>query len=174
MFYYQKGNIGTSTPWHRPSIDSFNNWLNVWRNSPGLKNYDVFLVGGFCQHYCLGKEIATWDVDIILMGEVKNKPHLKNILNQAVKLGFDNRLLIDIAWRGGLPGDTIWSRDKIINYTYIRKQTNTENWMIEVSETSTIETLINGLYKCTLNDTLSAESKFKDKKYELNYKKLEL
>ena len=119
-------------------------------------------------------EIDLWDVDIILMGEVKNKPHLKNILNQAVKLGFDNRLLIDIAWRGGLPGDTIWSRDKIINYAYIRKQTNTENWMIEVSETSTIETLIDGLYKCTLNDTLSAETKFKDKNYELNYKKLEL
>ena len=39
-----------------------------------------------------------WDVDIVLMGTLKNPKRLKHIMDEAIRIGFEKQLLIDVMW----------------------------------------------------------------------------
>lgn len=171
MFYYKVGDIHTTTPWGRPTKSRFNKWLLEWSELKGVKQYQVYLTGAFCQKYFLDEKISTWDIDLILMGDTTNYPELKNILDKAVEIGFKYRLLIDAFWRDHLPENNVWSQEKIITYTTILKKTPDEYTAYSVS--GNIQELIPGLYKVK-HSNKNAMSKFKTKNYNLPYKKLEL
>ena len=170
MFYYQKGDISTTISWNEPSPLAFNQWLEEWSQTSGVKEYEVFLVGAFCQTYFLNKDISTWDIDITLMGKIQDYSMLKNILDKAVGIGFKHKLLIDIFWRDHLPKVNLLSQKKVITYTSILKQSLNHNW--EEPVYGEITELIPGLYEVN-HSSERAYNKFKTKNYTLNYKKLE-
>ena len=171
MIYYQKGDISTTTPWNRPTPLIFNQWLEEWSQIPGIKEYKIFLVGAFCQNYFLNKNIETWDIDIILMGEIQDYSILKNILDKAVEIGFKHKLLIDIFWRNHLLLElNLLSQEKVITYTSVIKQSPNDSW--EQPVYGDIVELIPGLYKVKHNSK-KAYNKFISKNYTLNYKKIE-
>lgn len=170
MFYYQKGDISTTIPWEKPSIFTFNKWLKEWSFTPGINEYEIFLAGAFCQNYYLNENIDTWDIDLILIGKIQNYFTLKNILNEAIRIGFKHNLLIDIFWRDHLPEDNLWSQEKVITYTSVIKQSPNDFWNQPVH--GQITKLIPGLYKVK-HSSERAYNKFISKNYTLNYKKIE-
>ena len=187
VFYYRKGDVSTDIPWKRPSKISFNKWLNEWSKINGINKYDLYLVGAFCQNYFLNKNLKTWDIDITLLKK-SNKTNidfieLKNILDEAIKIGFEKKLLIDIkcSLSGFEPfGKGVVYKFKpistyIINYKtidIITDQCRNEN----LAQSNITEELIPGLYKVVKDTNASADNwkKFKSKNYELPYCKLEM
>lgn len=171
MFYYQKGDISTTIPWNRPTPLIFNQWLEEWSQIPGVKEYKVFLTGAFCQNYFLNENIETWDVDMILIGELQYYSILKNILDKAVEIGFKHKILIDIFWRDKLPEVNVFSQKKVITYTSIIKQSPDDSW--EEPVYGDITELIPGLFQVD-HSSERAYNKFITKKYTLSYKELNL
>ena len=170
MFYYQKGDISTNIPWVKPSPLAFNQWLEEWLQTQGIGDYKIFLTGAFCQNYFLNKNIDTWDIDIILIGKIQKYNVLKNILDEAVKIGFKHNLLIDVFWRDKLPEVNLFSQEKVITYTSVTKQSLNDTWEHPVY--GEITQLIPGLYRVKHNSK-NAYDKFIFKNYALNYKKIE-
>jgi len=172
MFYYKKGSIIHTRPWNRPTSEVFNQWLNEWSKLEGLSSYDVYLSGAFCQNYFLNKNLETWDIDLSLYsGPVQEKDYkvLKNLLNQAVIIGFKYDLLIDIFWRNQIPLDEKFADRSIKTYTEITKKTDCEDWI--QGQSCPFKQLIPGLYYYYLDST-RAYNKYKNKNYEICSKKL--
>jgi hypothetical protein len=98
MFYFRAGNIETRTPWNEPTMMAFKSWWGQLKKATNLDDYKVYLVGSFAEKV-YGANIKTNDIDIILRGEIKSYPNLKDVLDKAMILGFQNKLLIDIKWQ---------------------------------------------------------------------------
>lgn len=97
MFYFKIGDIETTTPWEVPRKDRFIGWWNSFNKEVDLSDYKCYLVGSFAENM-YGANIPTMDVDIVLRNEVKCYRSLKNILDTAMVLGFQNKIFIDIKW----------------------------------------------------------------------------
>ena len=171
MFYYKRGDIEVTDPWERPNNINFESFLKDFKKIKGIENYQVYLVGAFCENYYLGTQRETWDVDLILIGEIKDYLKLKNILNRAMKIGFKHNILIDIAWRNILPNLNLFPQEKIITYTDAIQYTSETEWSQTVE--GEIKELLLGLYHVKFNPS-KAYDKFINKKYILPYKKLKL
>ena len=171
MFYYKRGDIEVTDPWGRPNNINFESFLKDFKKIKGIEDYQVYLVGAFCENYYLNTQRETWDVDLILIGKIKNHLELKNILNKAMEIGFKYNLLIDIAWRSNLPNLNLFSQEKVITYTNAIQHTLETEWSQVVE--GEIKELLSGLYYVKFNPD-KAYNKFINKKYTLPYKKLEL
>ena len=132
MFYYRAGDVSTTIGWLRPTKKSFNLWFDEWRTTVKLSNYNVYLTGGFCEKCFTNEERETWDVDIVLapveISDVKYD-ELKNILDQAMYIGFKHRLFIDIWYNAKAPYDFSSNKENI---------DNPSNSIINYSETQMI------------------------------------
>jgi len=171
MFYYKRGDIEVTNPWERPNNINFESFLRDFKKIKGIEDYQVYLVGAFCENYYLGTQNETWDVDLILIGEIKDHIKLKNILNKTMEIGFKHSLLIDIAWRSNLPNSSLFSQEKVITYTDAIQHTIDTKWSQVVE--GEIKELLSGLYYIKFNPD-KAYNKFINKNYTLPYKKLEL
>lgn len=119
MFYFRAGNIETRTPWNEPTMMAFKSWWGQLKKATNLDDYKVYLVGSFAEKV-YGANIKTNDIDIILRGEIKSYPNLKDVLDKAMILGFQNKLLIDIKWQN----QNLYQEQ----FSYKKKvSTNTEN-----------------------------------------------
>jgi hypothetical protein len=170
MFYYKRGDIEITDPWERPNNINFESFLNDFKKIKGIKDYQVYLVGAFCENYYLNTERETWDVDLILIGEIKDYLKLKNILNRAMKIGFKHSLLVDISWRSSLPNLNLFSQEKVITYTNAEQYTLETEWKQSVE--GEIKEILSGLYYVKFNP-IKAYNKFISKNYTLSYKKIE-
>lgn len=152
---------------NKPSIEVFNEWLDEWSKTTGISKYNVYLTGAFCQNYFFGKTIDTDDVDVTL--ELKSETdvdyyELKNILEQAIEIGLQKNLSIDIY----VVEDPFKFTDKIITVGKdLTKRSDTELW----NENANISELIPGLYEIT-EDSKDAYNKYLSKDYEVLSKKL--
>lgn len=92
-FDYKTSQCETTVPWFRP--DPYN--LSLWRNElfSKIKNFEdhkLWLTGASIEG------LPTWDVDIIVTGQLKSESKLQEIIKTMVDLGFKHRLLIDPWW----------------------------------------------------------------------------
>ena len=134
-FYYRRGEIETIEPWHSPTIQNFDNWLDEWIKSVDLTGFSVFLGGSFSRPYWQSKNegvenpfIDTWDVDIIITGP-EDYVRLRKILNEASRIGFKHLLLIDASWDDMLYDDPAYKT----NPTQ-RKKIRTNRDVLKISE----------------------------------------
>ena len=166
-FYYSRGDISTNIPWVQPSIDTFHKWLNKWSRTPHVNDYSVYLTGGFCQNYFYNRTLDTWDIDVILKADPKvdiNYSNLKNILGQGIKIGFENRLLIDIYLVGEIPTEEKFSWKKVLYGRTIVKQTPFESWQEDLN--GRITELIPGLYQ-SIKNPIKQYNKYISKGYDV-------
>ena len=170
MFYYKRGDIEVTDPWKRQSKESFESFLIDFQQLKGIQNYQVYLVGAFCENYYLGTNRETWDVDLILRGDIQDYTELKDILNKSIEIGFKHNILIDIAWRNILPNLNLFPQEKIITYTNVEQYTLETEWKQSVE--GEIKEILSGLYYVKFNP-IKAYNKFISKNYTLNYKKIE-
>lgn len=102
FFQAQWGEVITNTPYRRPTLEAFSNWWSDFKSIKGLDNYEVNLIGSFCEkHFGHYKGIVR-DLDIVLTGELQDEEQLYYILSHGVKLGFQHRILVDLTWATGL------------------------------------------------------------------------
>lgn len=97
-FFAQFGDISTTTPWKRPTMVSVSDWWKEWYYTVGVEDYKVYLVGSFAEKLFGVYSGQIWDVDILLMGDIKNPKGLKTIMDEAIRIGFQKQLLVDIMW----------------------------------------------------------------------------
>ena len=109
----------------------------------------LYLVGAFCENYYLGTNRETWDVDLILRGDIQDYTELKDILNKSIEIGFKHNILIDIAWRNILPNLNLFPQEKIITYTNVEQYTLETEWKQSVE--GEIKEILSGLYYVKFN-----------------------
>jgi len=134
-FYYRRGEVETTEPWHVPSIENFDSWLSEWKSSVDLTGFSVYLGGSFSRPYWQSKNegvekpfIDTWDVDIIITGP-EDYSRLRTILNEASRIGFRYHLLIDASW-----DDMLYDNPDYLKDPSKRKKIRT-NWdVLKISE----------------------------------------
>ena len=102
FFQAQWGDVITNTPYHRPNLESFTRWWLAFKDIKGLEKYDVWFSGSYCEKLFGHYKGHPKDVDIFLTGPVDDEENLKYIMSHAVKMGFENKILIDIAWMTNL------------------------------------------------------------------------
>ena len=107
-FYYQKGPIITRENWVFPTEELVNSFIDQYipefkRIFKGDSNYELYFFGS-CRDRLYGyKQPSTMeysnDVDFIILTTHKNPDTTKiyEALYTAVKIGFDNKILIDIS-----------------------------------------------------------------------------
>ena len=158
-----------STMPDKPSIEVFNTWLDKWSKTAGVDKYNVYLTGAFCENYFFDGTLETKDIDMTL--EPKSKSdidynELKNILEEAIKIGSEKNLDIDMY----CAEDAVnWQQpDKIITLGKdVTRSSNTELW----NENAYVTELIPGLYE-VVEDSTEAYNKYLSKKYKVLSKKL--
>ena len=164
----EKNNKSTNT-WDKPSIEVFDQWLDEWSKIKGVNKYNVYLTGAFCQNYFFNGNIDTSDIDVTLEPKEKNNINyyeLKNILEEAEKIGFAKKLFVDIY----CAEDAVnWQQpDKTITLgKNTEERSNTERW----SANSEVTELIPGLYEI-VDDSTDAYNKYLSKKYDVLSKKI--
>lgn len=89
-FLYEVGVVKTTDKWYRPSKDILRTWFNLIQDLPGFSNYNFYAGDS------LFKVEKTWDVDILMTGEINDYGELRDFLNISIQLGFEHRQLIDI------------------------------------------------------------------------------
>lgn len=176
MFYYRRGEISTNTRFERPTPNLFYNWLENFKLENPELNLDLYLVGAFCENMFGSNEHLTWDIDVVLMGQVKNRSILKRALDSGFRIGLENKILVDIAWRNQIltflsnPNDR---HEKIINYIDYEYFDEDGKKMVYTID-GTVTNLFPGLFYVTDFDVKKALDKSKEKFYSVPYKKIEL
>ena len=154
---------------NKPSIEVFDEWLDEWSKTTGINKYNVYLTGAFCENYFFNGTLNTKDIDMTL--EPKSKTiidynELKNILEEAIKIGSEKNLDIDMY----CAEDAVnWQQpDKIITLGKdVTRSSNTELW----NENADVTELIPGLYE-VVEDSTEAYNKYLSKNYKVLSKKL--
>jgi len=108
FFQAQWGDVVTQTPYHRPTLEAFAKWWIEFKDIKGLEDYDVWLLGSFCEKHYGHYEGVPKDLDIVLTGEIKDEEQLKYILSHGVSMGFENKILVDLTWATTLHSYDAW------------------------------------------------------------------
>jgi hypothetical protein len=95
-FYASIGDVHTTQPWGRPNIINLEAWWNEWKEVKGLYDYEVYLSGALAEQVWGNYKGMTWDVDIILIGDVKDTKEFKHIMDEGYRIGWANRLCMDM------------------------------------------------------------------------------
>lgn len=138
-FYYKKGPIEVTTPWERPSKSKFKKWLKDFWAIEGIKNYKIWLCGGFLSNR------ETWDIDIILTG-IPNYQELERIMIEGTRIGFEKyNMLFDIQHHDIIPNfypkkrkvkkivfcDRIIKNNKVITDWTDSRKVSDNLWIVE-------------------------------------------
>lgn len=95
-YLYKYGNVEVYDKFESPTKESFYKWRGEFLETTNLDNYNVAFVGNAAERIFGISTIPTYDIDIVLSGEIDSYENLFNILTTAFKLGLKNNLCIDI------------------------------------------------------------------------------
>jgi hypothetical protein len=95
-FYASMGDVHTNIVWGRPNLIKLEAWWNEWKQVDGIDDYEIYLSGAFAEQLWGNYKGLTWDVDIIMIGKLKNSKELKHIMDEGYHIGWNNRLCMDI------------------------------------------------------------------------------
>ena len=99
MFYVRCGNIESNIQWGRPNVGALKNWYTqLSQLNSNTNKFKFNIVGGFAEKLS-NPNIDTWDIDIALTSDIIEDYHqIKTLLDDATKLAFENKILLDIYW----------------------------------------------------------------------------
>jgi hypothetical protein len=90
------GDIETDRKLYGPSNDRVEAWWAEYKNTPGLMEFDVLLVGNFAEAVFGISTLPTADLDVVLTGgDIKHEESLKFLLDECARIGFKYDLLVD-------------------------------------------------------------------------------
>jgi hypothetical protein len=132
-FIYKRGIVETNVPWTKPTYEKLKDFLEVIDVSTEIfKHYECYLIGGVLFDFD-----KTWDVDIVMTGQISDYETLESYMNILYDISFNQfQMLLDIQWLDGkIPEVTakeIMSSDfkpihmKYVKIGYAYKQIGTE------------------------------------------------
>ena len=100
IFDIKMGSLSYNGNIEKPTIITFNNWLNEVKTQAWYNNYDFWLVGNFARH--LGGDALhedTWDIDILMLKKDENPinaAEVEEALLYCTNKGFEYEIFIDI------------------------------------------------------------------------------
>lgn len=140
-FYYEIGKLTTTDKWFRPDKDLLKTWYSQIKELQGFSKYTYYAGDS------LLKVEKTWDVDVLMTGEIDDYEELRDFLNDCIQLGFEHRQLIDIyhvsnifTWEDGFK-----PYNKIRSWTHQKKVINGKTTIDKIMPYT--EEIIEGLYK---------------------------
>ena len=191
MFYVRCGNIESNTPWNRPNVEALKNWYTqLSQLNSNTNKFKFNIVGGFAENLS-NPNIDTWDIDIALTSDIiEDYNQIKTLLDDATKLAFENKILLDIYWvnhqlfdfHKNLSADTnLENIDKsklilIRNFYDFEITKNGNTTYIDLRNNQQVTELIDGLYmfygynESTINKVIS---RIKDNIYKRNIVKIQ-
>lgn len=191
MFYVRCGNIESNTPWSRPNVEALKNWYTqLSQLNSNTNKFKFNIVGGFAEKLS-NPNIDTWDIDIALTSDIiEDYNQIKTLLDDATKLAFENKILLDIYWvnhqlfnfHKNLSADTnLENIDKsklilIRNFYDFEITKNGNTTYIDLRNNQQVTELIDGLYmfygynESTINKVIS---RIKDNIYKRNIVKIQ-
>jgi hypothetical protein len=95
-FYCKIGEIETTQRWFGPTPQSVYDWYQEWKLTPGIEKYPTYFMGNFAEGQFGPSNLRTGDMDVMLTGDITNNIELNNLMSEAIRIGFEHRLLIDI------------------------------------------------------------------------------
>lgn len=161
MFYVRCGNIESNIQWGRPNVGALKNWYTqLSQLNSNTNKFKFNIVGGFAEKLS-NPNIDTWDIDIALTSDIIEDYHqIKTLLDDATKLAFENKILLDIYWvnhqlfdfHKNLSADTdLKNIDKsklilIRNFYDFKITKNGNTTYIDLRNNQQVTELIDGLY----------------------------
>ena len=131
--YIQIGEFTSTYPNKKPTPEGVAYWWNDFKKTPHLDDYEVYICGAVLE----GID-NTWDLDVVITGDIKYHNELKFILDEGIRIGLKYWMLVDIVWtsriidsinEGFKPHTAIRSfnkskmfRDKELSYDKISKE----------------------------------------------------
>jgi len=81
-FKFEVGPVVVEKTLYRPTIERFNKWYEKIKDRPWFKDFEFVIVGGFANVINNVNPWTTWDVDMIMMSDYKEKDNLyiRNVL----------------------------------------------------------------------------------------------
>jgi hypothetical protein len=102
-FYTKAGDIETSIEFYIPSSSRVEAWWCEFKLTDGLEKYSTYFIGNFAEKVFGNSKLSTGDVDVVLVGDINGDfSGLKHILDEAMRIGFENELLIDVFYNNEL------------------------------------------------------------------------
>jgi hypothetical protein len=98
QFWASMGDVSTDIPFRKPSMLRLADWWKEFSMLTSVDDYNVHLIGGFAEQKFGAYNYNTWDVDIVLSGEISDYKRLKQLLDNGYEMGWNNRLCIDLFW----------------------------------------------------------------------------
>jgi hypothetical protein len=89
------GDIETYNRLYPASNDRVEAWWAKFKLVPGVDKYTVSFVGNFAEQVFGVCELNTFDVDVVLRGEIESEEELKFIMDESARIGFEHHLFID-------------------------------------------------------------------------------
>lgn len=156
-FYYQVGKVTTKKPWGRPSYQKLKDFFSVIKNETNImSDYELYLMGGVLLDFN-----STWDVDICIVGEIKDYEVFEEYLHTMYEIALNRfQILIDIQWNKEKPrlvsyeelmsGKLVLNKIKFVKLGYVKKQINGETKVKDIREDEGIvkltDYLVEGIY----------------------------
>jgi len=97
--------VGNMRP-SSPTLENVKKWYIDFLTHPASKDYTPYLVGSFAEKEFGVYDGKPYDVDIVLIGTIKDEVRLKSLLDFSIERGFANDVMIDI-----------WHNDKLMDLT---------------------------------------------------------
>ena len=95
---WQYGNYEFDCNLKPPTIYKFSEWKKDFFKLPNVNKYKVWLASGFNEGW------KTLDIDIVLTNKSKY-PELQKLMLDAIKLGVEENIFVDICWWDKKPLD---------------------------------------------------------------------
>ena len=134
-FFYQVGSVITHKPWVKPTFQNVEVLLDEIKD---ISPYDMYLVGGVAN----GKIGNTWDVDIVVTGNIVYQ-EFQEVIHNIYDLALNkHKVLVDIRW--------------------IDKPIDRLQYLIDNNESETYKSIRFGYYLKKIGDDVSEINLFKD------------
>lgn len=95
-YLYKFGDIEVYDKFQRPTKELFLKWREYFLKNVQLDNYNVLFMGNSAEKFYGVSKIPTYDIDIILSGEIDSYENLSNILKMGFKAGLRYNVCIDM------------------------------------------------------------------------------
>ena len=93
-FEYEVGSVTTKIAWYQPTNYIVNKLIKTIKKIKNFDKYELFLVGGVVN----GRIGETWDVDIIVSGEIIPK-EFEEFLHEIYDIALNKfNILVDVRW----------------------------------------------------------------------------
>lgn len=191
MFYVRCGNIESNIRWDRPNVVALKKWYTqLCLLNSNTNKFKFNIVGGFAEKLT-NPNINTWDIDIALTSDIiEDYNQIKTLLDDATKLAFENKIMLDIYWvnhqlfdfHKNLSADTnleTIDKSKLIlirNFYDFEIVSNDKKTYVDLRNNQQVTTLIDGLYmfygynESTINKVIQ---RIKDNIYKRNIIEIE-